>query len=716
MVSSPKNRVAGNGTAGNSTWVVPHQEVATTSQPEVNPQSGSSLFLVCGLGSIGQNCVAVLKEYGVKVNAVEVAPVSDWEVPILPEAIANLLIGDCRKPEILEQAGIRDCRAVLLLTNDERVNTEAAFAARLLNPAARLIVRSSKHNLNHFLETSLGNFIAFEPTDLSASAFAFAALGSEIPGYFKLDDRLLRIVKYQIQAGDFWCDRWQVRELNTSSRRVLCHVAGELLIDQFYDWDGNEIVKAGDTLVYVEITDRLMFSAHTPLSRSAQRAKLLEQSAKKKPHLWKLGLQSLSYPYLKRQVIRFWHSTEHYRAHRVATICGLLTLFLLTIGTVFLHLEYPDVSFREALSASFSLLLGGYSDIFGGLNSDDSQVSGTSQLLGVVLTLAGTAFVGVLYALLTEALLTSKFQFFKNRPPVPDQQHVVLIGLNKLGQRIVAMLQELKQPIVGVSNSAIEPSVLPQMPLVVGQIAEALTKVNLSQAKTTIVVLDDDLENLEIGLMVHAANPSTQLVLRTQDQLFSNNVAQLFPYAQVLCAPAVSAEVFAAAAFGENVLSLFHLGSQTVLVTEYQVSRDDTLNGFLLAEIAYGYGVVPVLHQRNARQSLSFLPSDDICLEPGDRLVVLATSESLQRIERGERSPKCWQVQVEKALTRDAIFEGANEITRISGCSLSVARQLMASLPAQLPIPLYKHQAQRLVRHLSKVQVTAHIIPTTHNT
>ncbi|MBF2027625.1 MAG: NAD-binding protein [Oscillatoriales cyanobacterium C42_A2020_001] len=705
MVSTPDNPVFGNGT-----WVANRKD-AVTPQPEALSQSGLSLFLVCGLGSIGQNCVAVLKEYGVEVNAIEVAPLNDWEVPTLPDAIANLMIGDCRKPEILEQAGIRHCRAVLLVTNDERVNTEAAFAARLLNPTARLIVRSSKHNLNHFLETSLGNFIAFEPTDLSASAFAFAALGSEIPGYFKLDNRLLRVVKYQIQSGDLWCDRWQVRGLNTSSRRVLCHGAGELAIEQFYDWDGEAIVKAGDTLIYVEISDRLS----VPVSRTERRAQLMEQPARKKPRFWKLGMQCFSFAYLKRQATRFWHSTEHYRARRVALICGLLTLFLLTLGTVLLHLEYPDVSFREALSASFSLLLGGYSDVFGGLKSDDSQVSGTSQLLGVVLTLAGTAFVGVLYALLTEALLTSKFQFFKNRPPLPDQHHVVLIGLNKLGQRIVAMLQELKQPVVGVNSSAIEPSLLPQMPLVVGSVAEALTKVNLAQAKTTIVVLDDDLENLEIGLMVHAANPSIPLVLRTQDPLFSHNVAQLFPYAQVLCAPAVSAEVFAAAAFGENVLSLFHLGSQTVLVTEYQITCDDTLNGFLLAEIAYGYGVVPVLHQRNARQSLTFLPSEDISLEAGDRLVVLATSESLQRIERGERSPKGWQIQVEKALTRDAIFEGANEITRISGCSLSAARQLMASLPAQLPIPLYKHQAQRLVRHLGKVQVTAHIIPTKNN-
>jgi hypothetical protein len=68
-----------------------------------------------------------------------------------------------------------------------------------------------------------------------------------------------------------------------------------------------------------------------------------------------------------------------------------------------------------------------------------------------------------------------------------------------------------------------------------------------------------------------------------------------------------------------------------------------------------------------------------------------------------------WQVHIEKALTQDAIFEGANEIVRVSGCSISIARQLMANLPVNLPFLLYKHQAQRLVRHLNKIQVIAHL-------
>ena len=59
--------------------------------------------------------------------------------------------------------------------------------------------------------------------------------------------------------------------------------------------------------------------------------------------------------------------------------------------------------------------------------------------------------------------------------------------------------------------------------------------------------------------MAYRANPNCRLIIRTYDQRFSDKVAQLFPYARVLCASALSAEAFAGAAFGESVVSLFPL-------------------------------------------------------------------------------------------------------------------------------------------------------------
>ena len=130
----------------------------------------------------------------------------------------------------------------------------------------------------------------------------------------------------------------------------------------------------------------------------------------------------------------------------------------------------------------------------------------------------------------------------------------------------------------------------------------------------------------------------------------------------------------------------------------------------LLADIAYGYGVVPILYQQLNRTSV-LLPSDEPPLKAGDRLVVLATIDGLRRIEQGKLNVKAkqWQITVETALTTDAIFEGANAIARVTGCSLTLARETMNNLPQTLPILLYQHQAQRLVGELKKALVISRL-------
>ncbi|MGK7920571.1 MAG: hypothetical protein AB4080_11260 [Trichodesmium sp.] len=64
---------------------------------------------------------------------------------------------------------------------------------------------------------------------------------------------------------------------------------------------------------------------------------------------------------------------------------------------------------------------------------------------------------------------------------------------------------------------------------------------------------------------------------------------------------------------------------------------------------------------------------------------------------------------IESAPSEYAIFQGANEIIGIAGCSINEARELMNNLPGILPKLLYKHQAQRLVRNLKKAFVKARL-------
>ena len=148
-------------------------------------------------------------------------------------------------------------------------------------------------------------------------------------------------------------------------------------------------------------------------------------------------------------------------------------------------------------------------------------------------------------------------------------------------------------------------------------------------------------------------------------------------------------------------------------MTEYRIETNDTLEGLLLADIAYGYVVIPVMYQKPHHKTI-MLPSDGdgIRLKVGVKLVVMAPIEGLRRIEQGQLNLelKCWQVIIEKALTPDVFFEGANILARISGCSLSQARKTMDNLPQTLPTFLYKHQAQDLIQELKKTLIISHLL------
>ncbi|PSB28307.1 potassium channel family protein [Stenomitos frigidus] len=652
-------------------------------------------FLVCGLGSLGQYCVSVLKEFEVTVNAIEASQAPIWEIPDLNDLMDCLLIGDCRQPKLLEQAGIRDCRAILLVTSDERVNIAAAFAARSLNPNIRLVVRSAQENLNELLGQQLGNFIAFEATQLPAPSFALAALDSETQGLFTLEKQRLRISTTHIQPDHRWCDRRLLYELNTPNRRVLRHFRATVMppANSFYQWDPDTRVQAGDTITYIEATEAIS----PPHLQTNNRRRVF----------WQELALALEWQNVRRTLQQFWR--ESTQTQRVALLSSVVMLSLFISGALLYKLQYPDISLQDALNVSLVLAIGGFDNLFGQLKVPFA-IPWWLHLFSVGMTVAGTIFIGILYATLTERVLASRFQFLKRRPPVPKAEHVVLVGLGRLGQRIATLLQELKQPLVGVHAIAIDPGVLPQMAIVTGNLHDTLARVNLATAKSMIIVTDDEVANLEIALMAQAANPNCNLVVRVFDPAFTQHVAQLLPAARVMGAYALAAAAFAGAAFGENILNLFRLNDRTTLVTEYQIEPTDTLNGRLLADIAYGYGVVPILHQKGAHEPARLMPSDDIRLQVGDRLVVLATLSGLQRVERGISKAPRWQVQVERAISEEAIFEGAGAIARLSGCSIGTAREVMSHLPDTVPTLLHKHQAQRLVRELNKLQVLASLV------
>lgn len=670
-------------------------------------------FLVCGLGSLGQHCVRTLRRFHVGVSAIELSPNPDWQAPQDPSLLTTLHIGDCRQSELLSEAQVEQCRAIFLVTNDEQVNLDTAFAARLLNPTIRIVVRSSKKNLNNLLEHQLGNFVAFEPTELSAPAFALAALNpkndlvdrdviheNSIIGFFSIDHELFHVVKHTVHRDDHWCGRFQLYELNNRLRKVLADQPpeGNAPFKEFYNWHPSTRVEEGHSLITIE---------------RSYSTKPLRASPRQDYQTFIFYLVALiRYPpklsrQFKKALLDVWDGTESNQIQRVAIICFVTVICLWGIGTLLFSLYFPEISLIDAFYAVAILLLGGFGDLFGELSSN-IRIPWWLRLFSFGLTLAGTAFIGVIYALLIEKLLSWRLRFTESSSPLPKKEHIIIIGLGRVGKRVALLLQELRQYVVGLAGDF--DCQINHIPIIEGNYLSSLNKSYLNSAKSVVAVTNNELENLELSLFAHSINPDCRLVIRTYEQRFSDRVAQLFPYAHVLCAAAISAEAFVAAAFGENVLSLFRIEQETILVTEFTIETNDTLNGLILADVAYGYGVVPIFHKRPEESLPTYMPSDDLELRNGDRLFVLATIDSLQRVESSQlRQPSCY-IYINKVFTKEALFNGANELSRVSGCDLKTARESMNHIPGKFPIPMYVHQAHRLVKRLKSLRILAHLV------
>ncbi|MEA5420121.1 NAD-binding protein [Spirulina sp. CCNP1310] len=681
--------------------------------PTFDPKPTSDQqFLVIGLGSLGQHCVMALKEFGVRVVAIEISPPPTWEFSQLPQILDHFILGDSCQDQILQEAGIAQTRAALIVTNYERVNAETALAIRQLNPDTRLVVRSGKENLNQLLSETLGNFIAFEATELPAVAFAIAALGTDTLGFFNLEGQWLRVIKQQTAAHHPWCDR-HIDEINSRLRRVLLHSKeAHPLTPPFYQWQPEHLIHENDQIVYVETADQFLLQQRQKAASLADHLKRRRWSAFFAQQRQTLTIQRIKTA-LWQSIGQFWQLSLGQQIRRVALLCGGIIGILLVMGTILFHHYYPDTTLLTAFYGTVVLLLGGYGDLFGGFELIP-DVPGWLQLFALSLTIIGTGFVGVLYALLTETLLSSKFQLIRQRPPIPHQNHVIVMGLGRIGQQVAQFLEAFQEPLVGIRLGADDdPTILSHLPLITTPFAKpdlriALTQANVTTAKSVVVATDDEMLNLEAALMVRSLNDKSHLAIRIYGQQLSQHLAKILPDAQVFCTYAVMAEAFAGAAFGEKILSLFRLHNQTVLVTEYAIELGDTLVHRLLAEVAYGYGVVPLLHQKKGGETY-FLPSDDLRLQPGDRLIVLATMESLRWVELGQLAPPEWHVDLTRLRNSEAAFEGANVITRMTGYPLAEARSLMHHLPTVLPCPLYHHQAQRLLRALKHCQVQAQL-------
>jgi Trk K+ transport system NAD-binding subunit len=220
--------------------------------------------------------------------------------------------------------------------------------------------------------------------------------------------------------------------------------------------------------------------------------------------------------------------------------------------------------------------------------------------------------------------------------------HVVVVGVGKVGYRIIQGLAALREPMVAIEHNA-EAELADEVrglkvPIIVGngRHAKVLEQAGIMKARAIILATDDDLANLDAALTAHDMNPKVRVVLRLFDESLAVKFTSHFAMPAIVTSQ-VSAQAFIAAATGRKVYHDFQLDGSKLHLTDVTVTAEGKLGGRYVGDVQKEYGVNVVMHR--GAQGVLINPGHDTVLGAGDTLLVIAPMERLIALEEANEPP-----------------------------------------------------------------------------
>ncbi|WP_329531971.1 NAD-binding protein [Streptomyces sp. NBC_01450] len=262
----------------------------------------------------------------------------------------------------------------------------------------------------------------------------------------------------------------------------------------------------------------------------------------------------------------------------------------------------------------------------------------------------------------TEAFRTAS----ASHPPEDDLAgHIVLVGLGKIGTRVLAQLRTTDHKVVAVERDPHARGVALARELGVPLLLEdasspgVLDRARIRHSRSLLVLTRDDSENLDIVMAAREANPGVRVVMRLYDDDFAATVQRTlrasYPDAPTRSrsVSALAAPAFAAAMMGRHVLGVMPVERGSLLFTVVDVAGHPELEGRsvheafrenewrVLAVGSAGVGVVPAPSRdtpagaRSGGTGLDWRPVAGRVLRAGDRVVLATTRRGLDILMTG---------------------------------------------------------------------------------
>ncbi|MHC3460453.1 MULTISPECIES: NAD(P)-binding protein [unclassified Streptomyces] len=551
--------------------------------------------------------------------------------------------------DVLEEAGVERAAALALVYDDDELNIRAALTARRLNPRLRLVIRLYNRKLGQHLETLLDQAAALampgmDPEVLDASTTVLSDADTAAPALAATavtgSSKVIQAEGLLLRAAE----RTPPRQGELADPG-LCTLA--LLSSTTHDPAGSEgSDSSGDD------GPQLLPDHATVAAATGRGTVVLEAISHAGPDRVAVRMGGRGAP-----LSHIFSRRLRWSALGVATAAvALAVASVVTTGDSPLHAAYLTL---------LDLLAMG----------DPAEGEPPSrQVIQLLSGMAGLLLLPLLVAAVLEAFGSLRNASSLRRPPRGLSGHVVLLGLGKIGTRVLVRLRELEIPVVVVEEDP-EARGIPlarsmHVPTVIGDVTQegVLEAAKIRRAHALLALTSIDTTNLEATLYARSVKPDLQVALRLYDDEFATAVFRTLRTAhpQALTRSRsvshLAAPSFAVAMMGRQILGAVPVERKVMLFAALEVGAYPQLVGRTV-EQAFRAGAWRVLAldatpPADRRPDLAAVPPYDPSapdaagrssglvwnLHPGyvlraeDRVVIAATRRGLAELLRRQRA------------------------------------------------------------------------------
>lgn len=574
------------------------QNAPPAPNPPVPTPAAQGHVIICGLGNLGMRIYTQLDLLGIPTVVVDARPEPQF-VPRVRAGHDQLIVGDARQREVLDRAGIATARALITTFDNDLVNLEVVLDATRRRPDLRVVMRFFNMDLAPSIGAALPNVTVLSLSALASPAFVVAATDPFAHNAMIMDDGVITV------------DEILVPRLTTLDNLI---VGTGVVLAWQQGTGGPHLFPAPDQAVVPG--DRITVVGpehHHRAAVDAAAAQAARRPGASRPVL--TGLRTLL-----RSLDRALYIT-----------LGLLALVI--VFSVGLFALAKGLTPLDALFLVFTVIsatgVGG-----SGVQDDPAWI----KIYVIALMIIGTAVLTIVYAFVTNYIVSIKLSGLLGQQPVVMENHIVLCGLGTVGYRVFTGLQERGEAVAVLEKNEsnrflplVRTGKTAQVVLGDAALRGSLNLVNVATARCIVVATSDDMANIQTALNARQINPGIRVILRTFDLRTAQQVAATFGFEVALSASALAAPTFVSAALGHTVGQMFALGDYSLAVARLRVAPGSAAIGTELSALLQGVEARALAYIPPGEPP-RYRPDPATRLQPGAVVVVIAADEEVRHL------------------------------------------------------------------------------------